>query len=97
MSNKLQNIKFFSISDILKIISSEKEIIKHANGSFGFDEEASYLENAFISGAEHIRQELYSKLENHIIDEWHNSESKISLREYLGMNEKEYEYFLKGR
>ena len=39
----------------MNILSSEKEIVKHVNGAFGFDEDASYLENAFISGAEYIR------------------------------------------
>jgi len=30
------------------------------------------------------------------IDEWHNSDSKISLHEYLGLTEEEYKIWLKN-
>lgn len=67
--SKKEDIKEFSISDIMEVLPSEEEVKKHiSNGYFGFPEGyedakiISASEDAFISGCDWMRSEIERKL-----------------------------------
>jgi hypothetical protein len=75
MAKKLKNIdtfdehsKKFSLSDVMSMLPTDKEVEKYTNGYFGYPDDyehsrvISASEQAFVSGCDWMRSEIERKL-----------------------------------
>ncbi len=52
------------LDNIIAMLPTDKDIEKYANGNFGYDRYSSEKEQAFVSGADWLKDELTYKLKN---------------------------------